>query len=915
MSSVSWTATTSGSWTTASNWSGGELPGPADDVTIAVSSITVTLGSGDQEINSLTTAGSTLDVIGGTLGVASGTNLGGLLEQSAGLINIASNSNTFSGGVTLTGGTLAATGNTHLNSTLQQRGGLAEFTGNSNVFTFGVTEAGGILDIGNGVFESTVTESKGTINFLGNDNQLTGTVSQTGGTMAFQSGGQISNFLTQTAGAISVAAGTLALQNTAASLAGTISGAGTLLINSGQFSTSLNSGAVLSIGVIDLASGSLLLNTSETYGGLFDASTNSTIILGSHTLALSGKAVLGAFVSGQGTVTVSGGGALNGLVLDGPSVLDITASINETGNIVVGNSGGSAAQLDIAKGGRLRLTGSDTVYSNSGAGTLSNAGTLVKTAGSNAGTATIYASVINAASATVAVNAGTIDFLGVNQSFSGTLTGGGTVEFGSFNDGNETNTTLTALTLTTADTVLAGEDTLSLDSSLAYSGSWDQTGGTLLLNSNNIVLALSGQDALDGGVIKTATGTITASGPLTVGNGLDIEGFTAVNLSDVVHQSSTISLGVQNGSLPTATIEAGATWYIEDNSSIDGADGKIVNNGTLEKLNGAGDSVLQGTLVNTGTLTVASSTLSMNGVGTLGGLITGKGELDINGTYLLDPGTLTVGEMFIDGQNASITLGANITYGNTWSQQAGTLTVVGETLTLTGDTSLDGGAVVGAGTMTDSGAVVLGGSFSLAQSAVLDITGSAEQVSAITVGLDANSQAELQIAKGVTYTMDDSVNILGSGTLVVAGTLVTGGSGAGQINPAIVDNGVITVSDGSMRFIGAVTGNGAFVIDGGANLDIGSSAAFSNSVSFSGTGGSLFLENPQDFTATIGHFTTGDYIELAGVTLQAGGATLSANGETLTLSASETLTFSSAQSLNSLVIGVGPHNDLAVFHT
>jgi hypothetical protein len=118
-----------------------------------------------------------------------------------------------------------------------------------------------------------------------------------------------------------------------------------------------------------------------------------------------------------------------------------------------------------------------------------------------------------------------------------------------------------------------------------------------------------------------------------------------------------------------------------------------------------------------------------------------------------------------------------------------------------------------------------------------------------------------------------------------------------------------------MRFAGPVTGSGDFVVSSGANLDIGSNAPFSNAVSFSGTGGSLFLENPQDFTATIGHFTAGDYVELAGVTLQAGGASLSANGETLTLSSTETLTFSSAQSLNSLVIGIGPHNDLAVFHT
>src|SRR5207247_1902834 len=54
---VSWTSSSSGSWTDAVNWSSNpSLPGARDDVTVdqAVPGLTVTLGAGNQSINILT---------------------------------------------------------------------------------------------------------------------------------------------------------------------------------------------------------------------------------------------------------------------------------------------------------------------------------------------------------------------------------------------------------------------------------------------------------------------------------------------------------------------------------------------------------------------------------------------------------------------------------------------------------------------------------------------------------------------------------------------------------------------------------------------------------------------------------------------------------------------------------------------
>src|SRR5437899_309651 len=83
-STVSWVSSTSGGWTTASNWSTGAVPAAGDDVVINQSAaVSVTLAV-STTIHSLSLTGATLNVTGGTLAVAADSSNAGSLQVQPG---------------------------------------------------------------------------------------------------------------------------------------------------------------------------------------------------------------------------------------------------------------------------------------------------------------------------------------------------------------------------------------------------------------------------------------------------------------------------------------------------------------------------------------------------------------------------------------------------------------------------------------------------------------------------------------------------------------------------------------------------------------------------------------------------------------------------------------------------------------
>ena len=139
-----------------------------------------------------------------------------------------------------------------------------------------------------------------------------------------------------------------------------------------------------------------------------------------------------------------------------------------------------------------------------------------------------------------------------------------------------------------------------------------------------------------------------------------------------------------------------------------------------------------------------------------------------------------------------------------------------------------------------------------------------------------------------TLTLSGSVLSVGFGTTLgevsIAGVL----SGAGTIAGPIGDTGTIEVTEGNTLVVtGAVSGGGQLVIDANANLILGGGST--TSVDFAGANGSLTLESPASFTATISGLAPGDTIDLANTNVTS--AVVSATTLMVTEASGQTLSY------------------------
>jgi hypothetical protein len=920
MALVKWTSSASGDFSNATDWSGGAVPGSGDDAQIEVPNVTVTVSANSYTVNSLTTIYSTLSITGGSLTTLSTASIGGPLIQSGGSIDF------YGSGVSLYGLT-------------QQTGGTITLDVGA-LTSFGTfVENGGALSLGydGGAF-NTLSVLAGTITSSAPVLDVGGNFSQTGGVVAAKGrdltlGGTFSQ---GASGTIQMGSGALELEGTG-SLAGTISGTGTLLVQSGT--TTLASGVVLKLPNVELNGGKLVLGSAMTISESWADYIASSLSLNGQTLTLTGSALLGGEIGGLGVVVVAGGGELDGLSLDGSAIVNVTSSVTETNNVSLGTQTGSRTQLNIESGGRLRVAGNFVTTDASANGVLTNAGTLIKTGGSLS--AAIYTNVVSTGAITV--NVGTLAFGGPSGSFGGTISGVGTFAL----VGGQ-NSFAKGLSLTVHHVLMdqaQGQEQLTLTNSISYGGEWSQTAGTLWLKGAGVTLTDSGQVGLDGGLI-TGTGTLATTATSHVNaSGVDIEGTATLDVSGTVNETTSVGLGAQLGAAATLIIESGAVWNMENNSSLGGllnnpayTNGLIKNNGLLEKANGSATSSIVGTLMNTGTLLVGNSELILNGSGLLGGTVTGQGTLILDGSYTLAGGlALSVGRLDFS-TSGSVVLDGNVSDTSTWLQDGGTVLLNGSTLTLSGLTSLEGGTVSGLGTIMADGRTVLGDGFAISQSTVI-VDGSTDQIGDIIVGdysvlsggypqggQTPPSQATLQIAAGATYTLDDNVNIDSNGTLAVAGTLVALGGGGANIGPTVIDTGTISANSANLRFLGSVSGSGTLLVGAGGSLDFAGTVGPGTTIGFTTGSGSLLIEDPPAgvstaFGATIAGFQSGDYIEFANISETIGNDTLTLNssGTVATLmdnvGDSVSVTFATAQSLSSLSLGYGAHGDLALFHT
>ena len=773
----------------------------------------------------------------------------------------------------------------------------------------GLEMTGGAMRLVNGAYGDLLA---GALDIAG------GTLTLAGGAVAQQENS--SGFTLASGAALAINGGSFTDSEATGTLAGTVSGSGALVFDAGI--TNLESGLALTVATTDILAGTVQLNAKLADSRNFQLGYSGTLSLNSQVLTLSKGGLYGVITNG-GTLIEAGIGIINSTVVDNGSLLDITGTVNQTGTIILAQTG--AGSMQVASAGTLRITGNYSVDNAGGGALITNAGTIDKVGGGNANgqAAYFYAPVNNTGTIDAAV--GTIDFAGPNSSaiistIGGTLSGD-TIAFtqGYYN--------FDPTSATVAHLQFGGSSNVTLTSALTYNNNWTQNGGLLLLDQ---ALTLNGNTAFDGGEMKgTATvsiGTTLSAGTLHLGSTMDLEGNLNFLLYGNVVQTGAINLGALSDSIDQATLEAGSTWALEGAASIAGAYGTITDLGTFVKLDGAQNSVVASDFTSTGTVSVDSGTLSLTGHGALGGTVNGAAVLDIGGAFTLSAGlALTVGEFILD-QSSQVTLSSALSYARDWASEGGTLDLLGGNLTLTGTTSLLSGAISGTGTVTVTGPAAIAGAglFQVAQGADLIVTGGIVEQQGNLLLTSGSTSPTLTIAAGTTYIMDAGVytgdnggSPVGTVTIQKGGVLEANGAGAiTKIDSTIVNSGSILLNYGEMAFQGPLEGNGVVKISNGATLDLNYSASVTSAIGFGTGGGVLYLDFPNDFTGTIDNFTTGDVIELNGFAF---GATLqvSSNDVTITGSTGQSivLAFNSPQSAGSLTLGEGPHLGLALIHT
>ena len=327
------------------------------------------------------------------------------------------------------------------------------------------------------------------------------------------------------------------------------------------------------------------------------------------------------------------------------------------------------------------------------------------------------------------------------------------------------------------------------------------------------------------------------------------------DLSGLNGNSHVASLTGTSGAatLSSGTIAAGAFTLTGSSTALTLAENLIYTKTFTE---GAGATVS----ISTG------DTLTLKGTTSLGGNVSGAGTLALRGgsATIGSGASLSVANLIVSGTGTSVTLAENLTYAGTFTAGSGTtLDVGGDTLTLTGTTSLKDN-VIGAGTLAFAGGSATINSGTSLSVANLNVSGSGTSVTLaenLTYAgtFSAGSGTTLNLG-GHTLTLTGTNSFVGT-TTSVKGQLNANGtstlSGLTVAGTTVFDvNGSLSESGGSAT-VGDASGNVAKAIIGSAGtwnilddsaINRGSSASSSLTNSgmlekTGGTGTSLIAPN------------------------------------------------------------------------
>ena len=692
-----------GLWSQAAQWGGGQLPGQTDVLKVTLPQTYQYLNeSGETVTDTLTAAELNHDSGDNVIHSISADNQAGL-RLGGGTLTLQNNS-TLNAAFVQNGGQLAGSGGLTVNGTATLDGGTMSGTGTTTLNGAGTVLWGIGLDGGR------VLDNKSNLNFLYDYNSIYsndgtgrfdnhGTVSKSGGNVVSTIDVTFNN-----SGSVDVQSGALRL-----------SGGGT------------HSGSFGGPGVVEFNGGTNLLQSGVSFNNIGLAGTLSSP---SVDYSIAGTSTYyGGRMSGAGTTT------LKGLATDIYG-LDLT--------------GGRA--LELSKGNTFDFQGAySNVSSSDATGTFNNFGTVTKTSGS--GVSDIAATFNNGGAVEVA--AGGIIRLAADGTHSGSFGGDGVVEFSS-----GTHTLLNGVSLNNIGLggTLASSVDYSIQGTSTYYGGIMTGAGKTVLNGpstviyglglgggrvldnqsamnfkgdyNNIYVAEGGGSFDNHGTIVKSEGTNSSSiytqfnnygsvevqtGALRLAGGgthsgsfggdgvVEFTGGTHTLLASASLQNIALSGGSLNSSDDYAiagtaafydgkmtgagrTILNGASsveYYLglesgrvlenrnvldfkRDNNSIYG-EGSVDNAGTVRKSGGTGYSYIDAHFSNTGTVDVQTGTLDLLGHAanfrndgivhtdtgavlmagsidnTANGIITGTGTVALNGGTLTNEGQINPG--------------------------------------------------------------------------------------------------------------------------------------------------------------------------------------------------------------------------------------------------------------------------------
>jgi len=918
---------------TISNNSGARI-GADTGTTLTIS------GAINSGANNLYLGGAGNITIGGLIAGTQTNGNGAIYKDGSGILTLTNNNTAgLTGLVRLLGGTISITNNNSLGSGTLELGGL----GTQAILLVGTnTSRSQTLLIQNASTNSVINVAAGSA-FT-----VTGSLTQDGAlanTTKFGKSGAGTLILAGASGntyngQIQIGQGTV--------IAGTASSLG---VNN---STSQR-GIDLGLNITDVSQGNsvaVLASNGVTVAQSIYVSPNTSSALRTIGLVGSGTNTFSNEIYLDGTLTVDAGSSTTDQVNISGAIIN-TGGLTKTGSGVLllsGNNGYTGATTISA--GTLRIGENDRISSQSAISIASGATLDMNNFSDNLGSISGSGSITLGTTGALSVAVG----VGANATFSGQITGGGSVTkagdgqqnlSGSNNYSGVTTVSAGMLELQNADALgnATGNTVVSSGAALKlYSG----TG----ISYTAEALSLSGVGVGGAnGALRNVGGTNTWNGAITLSGNSRIN---ADNTSSSPASSLTLAADITGGANVLFLGANGGNLFIS--GAISGAGANQDATTTSIYKDGANNLTLSGSNSYSGDTRLVAGSLTVAAGGTLGNgdsdiFISSGATLNVNTDVTVDSvretgsgngGVIAIGNgavLTVDGTNKG-TFFQNSISGDGGLTMAGsgntTLGLYG-TQGYTGTTTVSGGKLSSGFALATTNVTVTGGEFETTAANILADTASVI-VNGGQLTLGGNDTIGALSGSGGTFalganalTTSTSANTSFAGALTGSGAVVKQGTGSLILSGAntatgglFVDNGAVTLGGGSVTFSGIEIGGG---VDGGAqpgnaatlrvisgsysspitvNANTNSSGvAGDRTIEFANSTGSATLSGnvgaEKTFTANV---STGAATGvLSGIISGAGGLTKTGDG-TLTLSGASANTYSGTTTVSAGVLNL-----------